>query len=132
MNLGQDRGSQRSNETREIRGEDTQVRMTCRKPGADLAILFFFTDSRDPWDENHHSSPPCVEYVCLQPTKKQIQAIETRKVVATGCLCLNRFCVTLDISNGNIAQSCILQFGENLGLGNGLFRFFLYGVFTAF
>ena len=72
MNLGQDRGSQRSNDTknqtffstREIRGEDTQVRMTCRKPRGDLAILFFFfADSRDPWDENHHSSPPCVEYV---------------------------------------------------------------------
>ena len=141
MNLGQDRGSQRSNDTkniffstREIRGEDTQVRMTCRKPRGDLAILFFFVrlcklfvfaDSRDPWDENHHSSPPCVEYVCLQPTKKQIQAIETRKVVATGCLCLNRFQhVTLDISNGNIAQGCVLQFGENLGLGNVLFLFF--------
>ena len=87
--------------TREIRGEDTQVRMTCRKPRGDLAILFFFLRIQGTHGIHHHSSPPCVEYVCLQPTKKQIQAIETRKVVATGCLCLTRFQrVTLDISNG--------------------------------
>jgi len=82
---------------------------------------------------HHHSSPPCVEHVCLQPTKKQIQAIETRK--NSNGLSLFEQVPTCNVGHllmGNIAQGSILQFGENLGLGNVLFLFFSIWSFYGF